>query len=309
MSLSSMLRRRRAPLLIAATLVAASIIGAGRVVRENTTGVAGASWREVPVDLGLDARDVSFPSSNGTLVGWWIPSRTGAAVVFTHGLQQNRADMLARAAVLARAGTGVLLYDLHAHGLSDGAVFGTSWRAAEDVRAAVGFVLSQPDVDPARIGAFGFSVGGASTLRAAIDERLLAAVFVDGTSSASFKDDPVPASLIEWALVPADAFYWPLLSLRLRARQPTPLIELLPRLADRPVFYASAGPVRAQETRRAVRYAARTPAVAGTFAVPEAGHGGGMAARPAEYGAVLASFFDAALRTAPVDERSGLLGD
>src|SRR5215813_1467388 len=72
---------------------------------------------ETPASRGLAYEDVTFPSTDGIkLSGWYIPSHNRAAVILTHGLTSNRGGVLDQAEVLAKAGFGVLLYDLRAHG-------------------------------------------------------------------------------------------------------------------------------------------------------------------------------------------------
>lgn len=286
----------RAPLVLLGAWLAASFVGAVHRAFVNTSPTRGVERATTPVDHGLPFEDVVFGTDDGLLLsGWWIPSKNGAAVVFTHGLGQTREDLLPRAAVLAREGYGVLLYDLRAHGDSDGERFPTSWKAYEDVRAATAFLLSRPDVDPARVGAFGFSVGASSTIRAAAHDNDLRALFLDGTSAAAFADQPPPRGVVEHALLPFEILYAPALARVADVEDDGPQIELLDDLADRPIFWVATGPARRQEARRALRYASFAPSTTGTWIVEETGHGGAYDARPAEYAAALSSFFAAAL--------------
>lgn len=296
----------RAPVVLAGVWLAASAAGALHRAWVNTSPTRGVAIEATPADHGLPFVDVDFPTRDGLVLrGWWLPSTNGAAVVFTHGLGQTRADLLARAAVVAGDGTGALLYDLRAHGDSDGDRFPTSWGAYEDVLAATAFVLAQPDVDPARVGAFAFSVGASSTIRAAAhDDGALRALFLDGASAASYDDQPAPRGVVELALLPFDLLYAPALVVVTGRADPGPQHPLLAGLGDRPVFWVATGRARQLEARRTLRYAARAPSTVGVLLVEEAGHGGAFAARPAEYGDALAGFFARALLdgTSP-DER------
>src|SRR3982751_103797 len=60
---------------------------------------------------GLGLRDATFSSGATTLRGWYIPTKSGAAVVAVHGSGGDRRDLLPEARLLAAAGYGVLLYD------------------------------------------------------------------------------------------------------------------------------------------------------------------------------------------------------
>jgi dipeptidyl aminopeptidase/acylaminoacyl peptidase len=132
-----------------------------------------------PRDAGItDYREVTFTSEDGiTLRGWYISSRNGAAVILAHGFGGNRLDLLPEAALLAGHGYGVLLFDFRGHGASDEAQITVGYHEQRDLTAAIDLVSAQPDVDPQRIGAIGFSMGGATLAHvAAWDTRLKAVV-------------------------------------------------------------------------------------------------------------------------------------
>jgi dipeptidyl aminopeptidase/acylaminoacyl peptidase len=144
-----------------------------------TVNPAPVAITRYPEDVGItDYRDVAFVTGDGvTLRGWFVPSQNGAAIILVHGYSGSRMDLLPEAGVLARQGYGLLLFDLRGHGLSDDVQITLGDRERRDLRAAVDFVIAQPDVDPDRIGAIGFSMGATTlTLAAAEDPRLSAVV-------------------------------------------------------------------------------------------------------------------------------------
>jgi alpha-beta hydrolase superfamily lysophospholipase len=60
-------------------------------------------------------------------------------------------------------------------------------REVEDVRNAVSFLMGLPEVDPKKIGTFGYSMGGGiSVYTAGVDDRVKAAVGVGGVYNGSF---------------------------------------------------------------------------------------------------------------------------
>jgi dipeptidyl aminopeptidase/acylaminoacyl peptidase len=125
-------------------------------------------------------RDVSFTSADGTVIrGWYVPSKNRAAVVFIHGSPGNRSELLAEGRALARGGFGVLLFDMPGHGDSGGRV---AWSGADRAAlvAATDYVAAQPDVDPGRIGAYGFSMGSSITAQVAARDPRLRAVVLAG---------------------------------------------------------------------------------------------------------------------------------
>lgn len=115
------------------------------------------------------------------LPGWYAPSRSGAAVVFVHGLDGHRAQFIGPAAGLAARGHGVLVFDLRAHGESPGRRTTLGLDERLDVAAAVDFLAARADVDPRRIAAVGFSIGGMALAMEAADDPRLAAVVLAGT--------------------------------------------------------------------------------------------------------------------------------
>jgi len=132
-----------------------------------------------PDEVGIERyEDVSFVTADGlTLRGWYVPSENGAAVVLGHGHAANRTQLLPEAGILAQHGYGVLLFDWRAHGESGGDATTLGDRERQDLGAAISFVAARPEVDPGRIGALGFSMGGAAvTLGAARDPRVRAVV-------------------------------------------------------------------------------------------------------------------------------------
>lgn len=142
--------------------------------------------RRVPITVtigGVEPREISFHTGDGlTLRGWYLPSRSGAAILLAHGHGESRVQMLPEAEFLARAGYGVLLFDWRAHGESDGAVSTRGVHERLDLNAAVEFIASQPGVRPDGVGALGFSRGGNVILEVASREPRLRAIVVEAVA-------------------------------------------------------------------------------------------------------------------------------
>jgi uncharacterized protein len=62
------------------------------------------------------------------------------------------------------------------------------WSSTRDFEAAIEFVRSQPDVDPARLGGIGFSVGGEMLLQEAAGNDGLRAVVSEGADIRSYRE-------------------------------------------------------------------------------------------------------------------------
>ncbi|HYP74537.1 MAG TPA: alpha/beta fold hydrolase [Polyangiaceae bacterium] len=124
---------------------------------------------------------VSFTSPGANrLRGVFAPSSNGAAVVLTHGAGGERSDVAREAKILSDAGFGVLAFDWPGHGQSEGQI---QWGAPERdaLGAAIDWLSAQPSIDSARIGAFGFSMGGYIVAQAGAADQRIKAVALAGT--------------------------------------------------------------------------------------------------------------------------------
>ncbi|MFY1826568.1 alpha/beta hydrolase [Myxococcus fulvus] len=245
---------------------------------------------ERPSDFA-DAQDVRLFTSDGLeLRGWYVPSRNRAAVVMTHGLSQTRADVLPEARILRDAGYGVLLFDLRAHGGSQGET--STWGDLErrDVRAALEYVRALPDVDPGKVGALGFSIGSAAVAEvAAKDPDVRAVVLLSPFNTlwlaAAYDFRRFGVITQTGALVP----FWR----RGVQLEEVRTIDAVDHIRPRPLFIVmgteESGQPLADELFAHVREYAQTWRIQG------AGHGGFATVEPTEYPRRLRAFFDAAL--------------
>ncbi len=248
-----------------------------------------------------DYNEVSFASQDGIgLSGWYHRSENGAAIVLTHGYGGNRTEMLSRADILREAGYGVLLYDVRGHGESGSDARAYGWAAVNDLLNALDFVQSQPDVNPERIGAVGFSVGGQITLRTAAQTDVIKALVVDGSSTAVAQDVPAPITLREWASMPTGWLYYEAISIFSGVPKPNGVMDSIPAIAPRPVLFISTGTGQEQRLTRRYYEAASEPKL--LFEIPEASHGAGLNARPDEYAERMLLLFGAGLDYAEREE-------
>ena len=136
-----------------------------------------------PSELGFpEAEEFTFNSAADRLHlrGWVVPSTENRALVLVHGIHSHAWNGHAREVVRAyvEAGFHVLLFDLRAHGASDGKHIGLGLVERGDVRAAVNVLLDRGFV-PGRIGIHGTSYGAAIALLAAADIQEIGAVIAD----------------------------------------------------------------------------------------------------------------------------------
>ncbi len=114
--------------------------------------------------------DVWFENAAGQrLHGWFLPPKGDVpepwpAVLHVHGNAGNITHHEPFCSWLTERGYAVMLFDYRSYGKSDS---GSLDREAvlADAHAALDALLARDDVDPARVGVFGFSLGGATATR------------------------------------------------------------------------------------------------------------------------------------------------
>ncbi|WP_163997877.1 alpha/beta hydrolase [Pyxidicoccus caerfyrddinensis] len=237
--------------------------------------------------------DVAFTTADGlTLRGWYVPSRNRAAVVLVHGFAGNRAQLLFEARALARAGFGVLAFDLRAHGKSDGDR--VTWGDGErrDVTAALDFVSARPDVDPARVGLFGFSMGGTTALLVASADARVKAVAAAGAFPALEAD--VYSGYGRWGALSAEPVLWTLRHAGVDVKAVRP-IDGMCRLQGRPLLLINGDvdPDAPAKLQASLFRAACEPKA--LWVVQGAGHGQYAKVAPEEYERRLRQHFTQAL--------------
>jgi hypothetical protein len=250
---------------------------------------------DVPAaNLGAAYEDVRFTTRDGLeLEGWYIPSRNGAAVISFPG--RNGPQRQAR--MLARHGYGVLVFDRRGEGRSEGEPNAFGWGGAEDVKAAVRYLRSRPDVDDDRVGGIGLSVGGELMLEAAAGMPDLRAVVSEGAGARSHREelDAVGVGTLDKVLGGIGYALKDVTMTIAANRTPPPhLKDLVGRIAPRPILLIAApNSPNGERLNRLYHGKARGPKE--LWEIPESRHIGGIEARPEEYERRVVGFFDRSL--------------
>jgi pimeloyl-ACP methyl ester carboxylesterase len=157
--------------------------------------VIGRIFEEAPVFLPLrvspepGGEEIRFRSDDGLeLAGAYYKSRTGSragVVVFCHEFLGDRWSFAPYADVLRDLGFDVFTFDFRNHGDSgsDPAYQPLQWvsdHEARDLRAALAYLRTRPDRDPAGFGLFGISRGGGAALCVAAEDPSVWGVVTDG---------------------------------------------------------------------------------------------------------------------------------
>jgi dienelactone hydrolase len=243
-----------------------------------------------PADLGRPYEEVSLETSDGLrLAGWYVPSENGAAVLVFPG----RSGTVEEARMLAERGYGVLLLDRRGQGESEGDPNAFGWGGTEDVAAAIDWLKERPDVEEGRVGGLGLSVGGELLLQAAAEGVEVGAVVSEGAGTRSIREDLIrgPAG---WPSLPTAAALTAATALLSWDAPPPSLEELVGRITPTPILLVYAGHGQGGEDLSPDYFAAAGDPKE-LWEIPEAGHTGGLAARPQEYEERVVGFLDRAL--------------
>jgi uncharacterized protein len=285
-------RYSRRGLLGFAGLIVAALIVFPTALAYVTTHTARAVVPENK--LGAPYEDVKFTTSDGLeLEGWYVPSKNGAAVISFPGRKGPQRP----ARMLAEHGYGVLVFDRRGEGESEGEPNSWGWSGDRDVKAAIDFLQTRPDVDPDRIGGIGLSVGGEMMLEAASETDELKAIVSEGAGARAFgeeMDQDQPDGLDKYLNMLGSATKTATVSVFTNQTAPPNLKDVVHRIAPRPVmFIAAPNSKHGEELNRGYYEAAREPKT--LWEIPESSHVGGMDARPEEYERRVVRFFDDAL--------------
>ena len=136
-------------------------------------------------NVAASYEDVAFNSTDGLLLrGWWFPAPSAdRAVVIVHGRGANRIkssfDPQKIAQFLLANRYSVLLFDLRAHGESEGLRYSLGEYEPRDVVAAIDFAQKKAGVDRKRVAIIGESMGGGSAIMTVKADPTIGPVITD----------------------------------------------------------------------------------------------------------------------------------
>ncbi|HSH03243.1 MAG TPA: alpha/beta hydrolase [Anaerolineae bacterium] len=237
-----------------------------------------------PIPAGYQT--AQFTSADGIqLHGWYHPPQNDMVIILLHGYGANRTEMLGRAAMLTQHQFGVLLYDLRGHGYSLAPQRSYGWQDTADVTAAIDYLqnLSNP---PAKIGLFGFSMGGQIALRSALEHDEIAAIVVDGPAGANLADVP-PSSVGGWLKQFDGWLGLQILEWYIGQSAPPAIISQIKAIAPRPILFIGVD----NELPTAAWYYEHAAEGKTLWQIPDSHHGQAPQTHPREYEQKLITFF------------------
>jgi dipeptidyl aminopeptidase/acylaminoacyl peptidase len=276
---------------LAALALAATVIGA-RAARGELASI-GPTRHSVPRPAGeawlAAARDVSLQTSKGVVLrGWLLDSANGAAVMLVHGSGNDRTQLLPEAHILARAGYGVLTFDLPGNGESGG----QKRRGSEGdfIRLGADLLASEPGIRSGAIGAYGFSSGAAFLAEAAAHDTRLRAVVLAGCYADA--DEHMRHDFRQWGLVSGLPALWAARWSGVERLHPLASVSMI---APRAVFFIAGDADTTVPPDSSERLYAVASEPRELWIVHGAVHGGYATVAGEAYARRLLAFFDRAL--------------
>lgn len=238
-------------------------------------------------DLRVPYESVTVTTDDGLeLAASYVPARNRAAILLYPGA--SRTD---EARMLIAHGYGVLLLDPRGQGGSDGDT--VRWAGDQDLLAGAAYLRRRPDVDPDRIGAMGFSIGGEMLLRAAAESDTIHAVVSEGAGESVGETDV--SGIVRLLVDPSQAVMRAATTVFSNHMPPAPIVDSIGGIAPYPVLLIYADPGIGGESTRQPLYFAAANYPKEIWKVTGASHTGGIDAQPVEYEQRVTAFFDTAL--------------
>ena len=271
----------------------------GWIGSERAIHPAARHYRATLADYpDLHPSEVRFPSrTHITIAATFFPGVRRAVIVLSHGYGDNQAQLVPYAEFLHRAGYSVFTYDMRNRGRSGGEAVTFGALEYLDLISAVDYLTSRADVDRARIGALGISLGGSTTLLAAAnDPRIKAIVDDSGFSDApnvietsfehfiglpAFPFAPITVAIVAWRT-------------GVDVKQIRP-VDVVARIAPRPVLFIHCMGDMVVPPANSERNFAAAGDPKSIWRIPAGGHANGHRVARQEYERRVIEFFDQSL--------------
>ena len=248
----------------------------------------------LPAPLSQDlpnAEPITFePEPGMELEGWIAAGTNDAAIIILPGGWGGSNTMRSEMRFLNEAGYTVMTYDTRT---CANPPHNTTLGYAEivDLQAALDLLLLRPEIDPAKIGVYGHSMGGATAIMAAAGDQRIKAVAVSGNYADIAHDirrNSNQQGIVErWLRGWIERFYEQRTGVNIEDVRPIAVID---QISPRPVLLIH-GSEELHNSRGMEQFAAAQEPKE-LWIVQGAGHGGYAAVAPEEYPRRIIDFFD-----------------
>lgn len=232
------------------------------------------------------------------LEGWFVAGTNGAGVIVLGGAFGGRNNMSQEVQFLHTTGYSVLIYDTRSCA-NPPQITSLGYTETADLRASVDYMTQRPEIDPDRIGVFGFSAGAATAIMgAAHDDRIAAVVAVGNYAylrdNVGQYDGQQPSYMERWLRFWMELFFQQQTGVDPRIASP---LREVGKISPRPVFLIH-GTEELPYTRGQEQFeAAHDPKA--LWIVPNAGHGQYIEKVGNDYAQRIIAFLDRYLLNEP----------
>ena len=247
-------------------------------------------------EYGYTWEDVTLEAqAGGTFRGYFIHGHNGATIIMPPTGSSGRAGRWPQTQLLVEHGYAVFTFE--SRRCAGMGPLSLGYDEVDEVADALDYLLTRPDVDPERIGIYGFSSAGATALMAAARLSEIDAVIAEGGYGDFFKNALGQTTRRDFVGLVERAYRRPfrptyrwVIGHDLERLSPVSVID---QIAPRPILliYGS----REVSLAGGREQLAAAGDNAELWVVEGAGHGDYLAVAPAEYKARLVGFFDEAL--------------
>jgi len=122
---------------------------------------------KTPEDYSLDYQVVEINNKENEVLRAWLltqKDKKSPGVLLVHDKNNNRSQVLDLASFLYQEGYSVLLFDLRAHGLSDGNKISFGIKEKKDIEQAFKFFARQKNVDENNLGIYALGYSASWTI-------------------------------------------------------------------------------------------------------------------------------------------------
>lgn len=249
-----------------------------------------------PADYGIQAESVTVQTGGGgSFRGYFIPGVNRATIIMPPPFSGGRGVRLPEAAMLARHGYAIFMFE--SRRCAGMGPLSLGYREVDDVVDALDYLATRSDIDPTRLGIYGFSSAGATSVMAAARLPELRAVVAEGgygdfirNTLNRHNDDFLTVyafTLFRWAM---SVTYRVVTGLDINQLSP---VSVIGEIAPRPILLIYGSREVSLSGGRQQRAAAGDNAE--LWIVEGAGHGTYLSVAPEAYEHRIVTFFDKAL--------------
>lgn len=192
-----------------------------------------------PDDLSLPFEHITFlTDDNISLAGWLIVRNPNApTIIICHGLGSSKNDMMDNVVCLVDVPCNIFLFDLRAHGESEGACTSFGFLEQKDLSAAISFLNTTPLIQNKSYGLWGESMGAVISVLEGWRHQNVKAVWLDSCFFSLARSFELQLQKMNFPVFPFLHIATRLYAIRFRKSvvRVSP-VDVIAKLSPRPIF-------------------------------------------------------------------------